>query len=165
VTTTQEVNAILATIDDPEMPLSIVDLGIVGDVEVEDDVVRVAILPTFVGCPALDMIRREIEAKVGGLEGVGSVEVRFLYDPPWTTQRISPRGREALRRHGVVTPEARPAAGSDTVPLNISALPCPFCGSSATTVDSPFGPTRCRLILYCRACGNPFEGMKRLSER
>jgi ring-1,2-phenylacetyl-CoA epoxidase subunit PaaD len=177
VVTELDVRAILATIDDPEMPISIVDLGIVEAVRVEPvpvepvpaeagpaATVQVVIVPTFVGCPALDMIRREIVLKVGRLAGVDRVEVQFVHDPPWTTDRISPGGRESLRRHGVDVPQhggpgqRRP----ESVTLQTSAVACPFCGSSATALESSFGPTRCRLIMYCRSCGNPFERMKKV---
>jgi ring-1,2-phenylacetyl-CoA epoxidase subunit PaaD len=157
-----QIQAVLGTIDDPEMPISIVDLGIVEDVAIEGQRVSVTIVPTFVGCPALDMIRREIVEKVGRLEGVHDVEVHFVHDPPWTVDRISPRGRESLRAHGVVVPPHGAAPPAATVTLQTSAIACPFCGSTQTSLESPFGPTRCRQILYCRSCGNPFEGLKRL---
>lgn len=149
---------VLRAIPDPEMPISIVDLGLINDVRVEaangSAKVAIEVLPTFVGCPALEMIAREITEKVGGLEGVDETDVRFVLDPPWTVDRISEEGRAALRTHGVTVPEAgsRPP----------SAIECPFCGSDRTTLESVFGPTRCRSIYYCNACRNSFERMKRV---
>jgi ring-1,2-phenylacetyl-CoA epoxidase subunit PaaD len=139
------------------MPISIVDLGIVEAVRVTPAEpaahVTVEILPTFVGCPALDLIREEIRHKVGRLDGVGQVEIRVRFAPPWTVDRISPAGREALRRIGVTVPSSTQEGGSPN---------CPFCGSSAVRQESAFGPTRCRMIYYCEACRNPFEHMKRI---
>jgi ring-1,2-phenylacetyl-CoA epoxidase subunit PaaD len=153
---------ILRTIDDPEMPLSIVDLGIVDDVRADDGRVHVVILPTFVGCPALAMIEELIRTKVGAMPGVRAVDVRFVHDPPWSVDRISEKGRALLKAHGVTVPACGPDHRPATIPLRTSAIPCPFCGSTSTRLDSPFGPTRCRMIYYCEACRNGFEHMKRI---
>lgn len=156
---------VLRGIDDPEMPISIVDLGIVEDVAMEDGGrVVVTILPTFVGCPALDMIRRDIVAQVGELEGVAEVSVRFVHDPPWSVDRISIAGRAQLAEHGVATPGTCGEAGAvvSIETLRTSAIACPFCGSRDTRLESAFGPTRCRMIHYCDGCGNTFERMKRV---
>lgn len=177
---------VLQTIPDPEMPISIVDLGLVHDVAIapqpktpgatfshsqeSESVVNIDLLPTFVGCPALEMIAGDVRAKVSALPGVAEVNVRWLFDPPWNIDRITPAGRESLREHGVTVPE--PGSGNrlqvaahqapQTVTLRTSAVPCPFCGSSSTYLDSPFGPTRCRTIYYCEACKNSFEHLKRV---
>ncbi len=84
---------VLLTIPDPEMPISIVDLGLIEDVQIQNGRVSIDVLPTFVGCPALPMIADDITRKVGQLENVENVEVRFIYDPPWTVDRISETGR------------------------------------------------------------------------
>lgn len=159
---------VLKTIPDPEMPISIVDLGLVEDVRIDSGRVSIDILPTFVGCPALEMIADDIQDKVGRLEGVGDIDVRFLYDPPWSVERISDEGRRALAAHGVTVPERGgtlpvPGHRGEAVELRTSAVACPFCGSDETKLDSAFGPTRCRMIYYCNACRNSFEHMKRLS--
>jgi ring-1,2-phenylacetyl-CoA epoxidase subunit PaaD len=164
---TASIREVLATIPDPEMPISITDLGLVEDVRVDGDRVSVDILPTFVGCPALDMIRGDIETKVGALPGVDTVEVSFLYDPAWSVDRITEAGRESLRAHGVTVPERGgrldvPGHGGPT-PLGTSAVRCPFCDSDRTRLESSFGPTRCRMIFYCDACRNTFERLKRLA--
>jgi ring-1,2-phenylacetyl-CoA epoxidase subunit PaaD len=166
------------------MPINIVDLGIVEAVRLENDEevqesetrirttadtavahaqderVRVAIdiLPTFVGCPALTVIEDEIRKRLSGLGGVGAVEVNFKFDPPWTVDRISSAGRESLRKFGVTVPH-RGAGGAPGDPAPI----CPFCGSREVTLESAFGPTRCRMIYHCEACRNPFEHLKRVS--
>lgn len=169
----EKIIAVLRTIPDPEMPISIVDLGIVEDVAVsscpdrEAATVSITILPTFVGCPALDMIRDEVIAKVSRVDGVADVAVEFIYDPPWTVDRISEVGRASLKEHGVTVPESgsRLAVHDQprvTTQIRTSAVPCPFCDSTATYLESPFGPTRCRMIYYCNACKNTFEHMKRV---
>ncbi len=160
----------LEEVPDPEMPISIVDLGLVEAIELHRQNgatdVSIELLPTFVGCPALDMIQGDVEAKVGALQGVGKVCVHFSYDPPWSVDRISEQGRQSLREHGVTVPERGtrlPVPGHEgTVELRTSAVPCPFCGSSSTYLDSAFGPTRCRMIYYCKACKNSFEHMKKV---
>lgn len=161
--TTDSVMEILRTIPDPEMPISIVDLGLVERVVVDagGETVSVDLLPTFVGCPALDMIRDSVQSGVGRLAGVSRVTVRFLYDPPWSVDRITTEGRASLREHGVTVPGPGDAAAA-TVELRTSAVRCPFCGADETRVDSAFGPTRCRMIMYCDACRNAFEHMKRV---
>ncbi len=163
---------VLLTIPDPEMPISIVDLGLIEDVQIENGLVSIDVLPTFVGCPALSMIADDITRKVGQLEDVENVEVRFIYDPPWTVDRITEEGRASLKTHGVTVPDAGSgatkldvpghAASGGMVELQTSALPCPFCDSQDTKLESQFGPTRCRMMYYCNACRNTFEHMKKL---
>src|SRR6266542_1604478 len=97
----------LSSVHDPEIPpLSITDLGIVERVDVRDDEVEVALLPTFSGCPALDVIREDAEGAVGPVAGGRNVRVRFVYSPPWTSDRITPEGREGLRSYGLTPPGA-----------------------------------------------------------
>ena len=138
----------LAAIPDPELPvLSIVDLGIVHAVDVRDDAIDVAILPTFVGCPALDMIRMTIEEQLTERFD-RPTHVRTTFEVPWTSDRISASGRDALQRVGIAPP-ADPAE-----------MRCPHCGSPEVVMDSAFGPTQCRSLFYCRGCRQPFEALK-----
>jgi ring-1,2-phenylacetyl-CoA epoxidase subunit PaaD len=155
--------AALAEIRDPEIPpVSITDLGIVERVVVTDDAVEIELLPTFAGCPALDVIRADAERAGVAVAEDREVEVRFVYSPPWTSDRITPAGREALRSHGL-TP---PGEGLVFLPLaslgtaTIDPAPCPFCGSTDTELESAFGPTLCRSTHFCRTCRNPFEAFK-----
>lgn len=178
----EDILTVLRSIDDPEMPISIVDLGLVEHVDVtkvfpdapdgaavrEAGVrVRIDLLPTFVGCHALPMMEREIRERIGGIRGVDAVEVRFLNDPPWSVDRITDAGRESLRRHGVTVPTAcHDAAAAGTPPTVALGTPrptaCPYCGSSQVRLESAFGPTRCRMIYYCISCRNSFEHLKRV---
>jgi ring-1,2-phenylacetyl-CoA epoxidase subunit PaaD len=155
---------VLKTIDDPEMPITIVDLGIVEDVRIDETstpaAVEIDILPTFVGCPALPVIEETIQKKVGALNGVGAIRVHFKFDPPWSVDRISAEGRASLKEYGLTVPHRMVAAEPEDEP---EVPACPFCGSAQVRLESPFGPTRCRMIYYCEACRNPFEHLKRVS--
>jgi ring-1,2-phenylacetyl-CoA epoxidase subunit PaaD len=149
---------VLKTIDDPEMPISIVDLGMVDAVRMDpcssgSDAARVSVrlLPTFVGCTALPVIEAAIRTKLADLPGTTSVDVQIVYDPPWSVDRISEAGRNSLAQHGIAVPTQ-----------NDDADGCPFCGSHRIREESKFGPTRCRMIYYCDACQHPFEQLKRL---
>ncbi len=121
--------------------------------------VCIDILPTFVGCPALPMIEREIREKVGAMPGVAAVEVRFRFDPPWSVERISEAGRAALNLHGVTVPRFVQVF---TARMPTATVRCPFCHSDSTRMESAYGPTRCRMIYYCESCRNSFEHLKRV---
>lgn len=157
----ERVRGALEVVPDPEIPAcSIVDLGMVERVDAADDVVDVGLLPTFLGCPAKEMIGERAEAAVRAVAGGRDVRVRFLADPPWTTDRITPQGRERLRSTGIA-PHWERRGGPVSVPLLAAVgVPCPYCGSAETLMESAWGPTPCRTIHYCRSCRNPFEGFK-----
>jgi ring-1,2-phenylacetyl-CoA epoxidase subunit PaaD len=152
----------LGSVPDPEIPTcSIVDLGMVKRIEVNEDAVEVDLLPTFVGCPAKDVIGEDVAAAIRRVAGRRAVRIRFVYDPPWTTDRITERGREGLRDLGISPHWEERAAGPLTVTLMREAgTICPFCGSTNTVMEAAFGPTPCRATHFCRACRNPFEGFK-----
>jgi ring-1,2-phenylacetyl-CoA epoxidase subunit PaaD len=144
----------LAQVKDPEIPVCTIEqLGLIENVEVTAETVEVSLLPTFVGCPALDEIRADAERAAREAAPGHEVRVRFVFDPPWTTDRITEAGREALKTFAIAPP------ASAGVLLQI-AVRCPICGSVDTTLESAFGPTLCRSIRYCNACRNPFEGFK-----
>ena len=152
------IRSALAEVPDPEIPVvSVVDLGMVERVEVSADLIQVELLPTFVGCPALDVIRSCVE---DGLAGFGRrVDVRFTYRVPWTSDRITPRGRRKLRSSGFAPPRAGESGGPVLVSL-ARPVPCPHCGSRRTVLENAFGPTQCRAIHHCTACRQPFESFK-----
>jgi ring-1,2-phenylacetyl-CoA epoxidase subunit PaaD len=151
----------LAEVKDPEIPeVSVVDLGMIHRVEVGENHVRVALLPTFVGCPAIDLIRRAAAERLASLAPV--VEVEATFAEPWTSDRITPEGRRKLRESGFAPPAAA-TAGDRPLLLSIGMRPsasCPYCGSAHTSMENPFGPTLCRAIFYCHACRQPFEQFK-----
>jgi len=151
----------LEGVADPEIPAcSVADLGMVERVAVTHDAVEVDLLPTFVGCPAKDLIGDDVRRAVERAAEGRAVQVRFVYDPAWTTERITARGRERLRGVGIAPHWDRPS-GPVAVPLMAtSRVPCPFCGSADTVMESSWGPTPCRAQHWCRSCRNPFEGFK-----
>ena len=143
--TEREVWASLAEIADPEIPvISLVELGVVRDVEVYDGRVRVAFTPTFLGCPALERMRDEIAAKIEQLGAEPEVDV--VLDDSWSTDRITPEGREKLRHAGFAPPAPRAAGVPTLFQLTSTAFRCPYCGSRDTRLDNIFGPTPCRSI-------------------
>ena len=156
--------AALAEVADPEIPaISVVDLGVIGNVAVDDRRIRVELLPTFVGCPAIEVMRERIGMRLADLGIADRVEVEVSFATPWTSERISPAGRERLRRSGFAPPVID-ADGMDGLD-ELAVLPiaeCPYCGSHNTTLDNPFGPTLCRAIYHCADCRQPFEQFKRV---
>jgi ring-1,2-phenylacetyl-CoA epoxidase subunit PaaD len=141
------VRAALARVHDPEIPtVSIVDLGLVHEIRVADGCIDVELLPTFVACPALEVIR---DTAADALAPLGRpVVVTFTFAVPWTTDRLTPQGRAGLRAAGIAPP-------SDPADVR-----CPYCASARVAMDSLFGPTLCRSLFFCRDCRNPFEAFK-----
>jgi ring-1,2-phenylacetyl-CoA epoxidase subunit PaaD len=149
----------LGEVEDPEIPLiSVVDLGVVRDVQVEDGRVHVEFTPTFLGCPALEVMRSQMAEKIAELGAEADVEV--IQDDSWSTDRITPAGREKLREAGFAPPAPREAGTPTLVQLESNAFRCPYCGSSDTALENIFGPTPCRSLRYCRSCKQPFEQFK-----
>jgi ring-1,2-phenylacetyl-CoA epoxidase subunit PaaD len=149
----------LAEIPDPEIPvISIVDLGVVADVRVEGDRVEVDFTPTFMGCPALDTMRAQIENAIRALGA--EPDLRVVLDDSCSTDRISAEGREKLRAAGFAPPAPRQAGAPTLVQLERGPFRCPWCGSTDTRLDNLFGPTPCRSLRYCNACRQPFEQFK-----
>lgn len=149
----------LRSVTDPEIPvLSVVDLGIIARIEVTESRVVVDMTPTFVGCPALEVIRRDITRTITAL-GVADVAVNVVYEPPWTSARITPEGRRRLMEFGIAPPTSGCMAGA--LP-DLAVIPCPHCRSQETDLESIFGPTLCRSIHYCRSCRQSFEHFKSL---
>jgi len=153
--TLADIEAALDKVPDPELPVSIVELGMVRSAALDGSTATIHLLPTYTGCPALPMIESDVVTKVSSIEGVDHCEVVWTYEPAWTPERISEAGLGKLKEHGDTA-----CCGRGTVTLTTSAIPCPYCGSDQTRLDSPFGPTRCRAIHFCDACRNSFEHMK-----
>jgi ring-1,2-phenylacetyl-CoA epoxidase subunit PaaD len=159
VVTEERVRAALAEIPDPEIPvISLVDLGVVRHVEVAGGRVRVEFTPTFLGCPALEAMRSAMEEKIRELGAEPDIEV--VLDDSWSTDRITPEGREKLRASGFAPPAPREAGPPTLVQLRAQVFRCPYCGSTETRLDNIFGPTPCRSIRYCESCRQPFEQFK-----
>jgi ring-1,2-phenylacetyl-CoA epoxidase subunit PaaD len=158
--TREQVLDLLNEVPDPEVPvISVVELGIVRDVEVSGSAVTVVITPTYSGCPAMRTIEEDIIAALAA-HGMPNATVRTVFQPAWTTDWIPPAAREKLRAYGIAPPGAAPADGPVQIMRRSAAVPCPFCGSSSTSRRSDFGSTACKALHFCNACTQPFEEFK-----
>lgn len=159
--------AIAESVVDPELPmLTLADLGVLRCVAVEDGVVVATVTPTFSGCPAMEAIRSDL-AHALRCAGFAPVRVETVLDPPWSTDRITARGRQKLAEFGISPPGPAPSSHrGEPVPLVLRRTPatvtCPQCGSASTTRTSAFGPTACRELWVCADCREPFEHVKEL---
>jgi ring-1,2-phenylacetyl-CoA epoxidase subunit PaaD len=161
VVTEAQVWDALREVEDPEIPvISVVDLGVVRDVRVDNGTVHVSFTPTFLGCPALEVMRAQMAERIRALGAEPDVEV--VLDDSWSTDRITPEGREKLRRAGFAPPAPREVFAPKLEQLRSDAFRCPYCGSTKTRLDNIFGPTPCRSIRYCETCRQPFEQFKTL---
>jgi ring-1,2-phenylacetyl-CoA epoxidase subunit PaaD len=156
---------VLEDVMDPEVPvLSVVELGIVRDVEVDEaGHVTVSVTPTYSGCPAMRVIERDIVEALS-TAGWADATVRTVYSPAWTTDWMSSAAREKLRGYGIAPPPPRSSASEELVPLRRRepTVPCPYCGSHATVMRSEFGSTACKAVMFCDHCRQPFELFKAL---
>lgn len=166
---TAKARAGVEAVPDPELPpVTLGMLGMVKSVEVVDAAAAVVLLPTWSGCPAQEMMGRDVVAALLAIDGIDDVRVEWSFDPVWSPGRINAEGRERLRSFGIAPPTgvvagATPTAGQRVLPLAatvVDARPCPWCGSDDTVLDSAFGPTPCRDLRLCRACRQPFEAFK-----
>jgi ring-1,2-phenylacetyl-CoA epoxidase subunit PaaD len=159
VVTAEQVWRAFEEIPDPEIPvISLVDLGVIRSVDVQDGRVRVEFTPTFLGCPALEAMKRALEETVAGLGAAADVQV--ISDDSWSTDKITPAGREKLRAAGFAPPAPREAAAPKLVQLQSKVFRCPYCNSTQTSLENIFGPTPCRSLRYCESCRQPFEQFK-----
>lgn len=167
----QQAWAVLQGVPDPEVPaISLCELGIVRDVReaaaeahTEAGLLEVVLTPTYSGCPATEVIEADVRAALDGA-GLGPVQVRLQRAPAWTTDWISPEGREKLRAYGIAPPG--PVAAGAAQPLRFMPrrpappVPCPHCASAHTERLSAFGSTACKALYRCLDCREPFEHFK-----
>jgi len=153
VSSVDEIRRLAGAIPDPEMPaLTIEDLGILRDVRVDGSGrVVVDITPTYSGCPALDVIREDVERSIRA-KGFPDVTVRVVLAPAWTTDWMTDEGRRKLHEYGIAPPRARG--------LLQLAVTCPVCHSPHTGEVSHFGSTRCQAVRRCAGCGETFPHFK-----
>lgn len=155
----ENIREALYDVKDPEIPtISLVDLGIVTGIFVSDtNDVNVQLTPTFAGCPALRIMEDLVADRIKIIDGVKNVTVSTNFDVQWNTNMISEAGLKALKKHGL----APPPRHDGYIELDVlSDTACPYCGSRNTTLETPFGPTLCRSMHYCKNCKQAFEGFK-----
>ena len=160
----EEILGILSQVKDPEIPIiDIVELGIVRDVAFDGDGIRVDITPTYSGCPAMQVIEREIVSTLDA-HGYSNARVHTVYSPAWTTDWITDEAKSKLREYGIAPPRGGSAGGGIEELVSLRrprpAIECPFCGSSNTTEKSEFGSTACKSIHFCNSCHQPFDYFK-----
>jgi ring-1,2-phenylacetyl-CoA epoxidase subunit PaaD len=147
----------LEEVKDPEIPvLSLVDLGVITHVVVEAEKITVEMTPTFVGCPAMDYMKTEVENVLKN-RGIKNVEVIISFRKPWSSDLISDKGKASLKKFGL----APPSSSKIFTDLEIlGTAVCPRCDGQNTELKNPFGPTLCRAIFYCHDCREAFEQFK-----
>ena len=156
----EQIDEALAGVADPEIPaVSVLDMGMIKETRIDRRAVTVVVLPTFTGCPAIDVIKEDVRRAVAAVPGVESVEVEASFDPPWTSDRITPQGRARLKEFGISPPTGEGPVLIASIGLPVFAV-CPFCGSKNTHNENAFGPTPCRALYHCSDCKNPFEQFK-----
>jgi ring-1,2-phenylacetyl-CoA epoxidase subunit PaaD len=159
----ERARAIAGSVPDPELPMvTIADLGILRDVTVTDGGVEVALTPTYLGCPALAEMCRQVSARLTAA-GFAEVRVRTVLAPPWSSDDITPDGRQKLAAAGIAPPQPAPKG---PVPLTLGAphrrVACPRCGADDTAQTSAFGATACTALYRCAVCREPFEYVKEI---
>lgn len=163
--TRDDIFEILDDVKDPEVPvLSVVELGIIRDVQVDGPGVTITITPTYSGCPAMRVIEEDIIAALAA-RGVDSVQLRTVYAPAWTTDWLSANAKAKLEEYGIAPPG--PAAQESLITLTRATSAadrprCPYCRSRDTRLESEFGSTACKAIGFCNSCQQPFELFKAL---
>lgn len=158
--TVSQVTTWLEAVKDPEIPvLSLVDLGVISSVEVNSNSVHVVMTPTFVGCPAIDYMKQEVLDTLKN-KGIENPVVTLSFKEPWTSDKISEKGRMALKDFGLAPPPQGKNLFTDIDILEHAT--CPRCNSKNTELRNPFGSTLCRSIHYCLECREAFEQFKPL---
>jgi ring-1,2-phenylacetyl-CoA epoxidase subunit PaaD len=155
-----EIWALLDEVNDPEVPvLSVVDLGIIREVRVEGEQVEIVVTPTYSGCPAMDVIRMNIRMKLLSA-GYSGVKVSTVLSPAWTTEWMTEKGKEQLRRYGIAPPLPLQQVCQPAFFHREEAIACPQCHSYHTTLISEFGSTACKSHYRCEDCKEPFDYFK-----
>jgi len=156
----QAIYSYLEEINDPEVPvLSIIDLGIVRDVKMNDEELEVIITPTYTGCPAMDMIAATIKIQLATL-GFKKIKITQVLSPAWTTEWMSEEGKRKLREYGIAPPNPKQQVCDQKLFAVAEAVQCPHCNSYHTHRISEFGSTACKALYQCDDCKEPFDYFK-----
>lgn len=159
VVSVEHINEILYQVSDPEIPvLSIMDMGVVRDVQILDNNrIHIKLTPTYSGCPAMDVMGDDIKAALSA-EGFEAT-VELVLSPAWTTDWITPRGRKNLEEYGIAAPLSESADKLALMGQN-KLVKCTNCGSDNTEMVSQFGSTACKALFRCKDCLEPFDYFK-----
>ncbi len=158
----QHIWSLLEQVNDPEVPvLTVLDLGIVRDVRINDDTqeMEIVITPTYTGCPAMDLIRMNIRM-VLLREGFSNVKISQVLSPAWTTDWMSEHGKEKLKVYGIAPPNHKQLVCTPDAFQEEEAVQCPLCHSYHTRLVSRFGSTACKALYQCNDCKEPFDYFK-----
>ncbi len=156
-TTLDRVWEALEDVKDPEIPtVSVIELGLIRQVGFERSKLLVTMAPTFVGCPALDVMKTAIQDRLFAI-GFHQVEVKIVLQPPWTSDWITSEGRKKLKLVGLAPPLKH---GGDLEHVIDVSASCPYCESANTELKNSFGSSLCRAIYFCNNCTQPFEQFK-----
>lgn len=156
--TENEIWSYLEDVSDPEIPvLTIIDLGVVRDVSIDEEGCNVTITPTYSGCPAMKMIEEQIIEKLNE-KGIENVSVSLVLSPAWTTDWLTESGKNKLREYGIAPPEHE--VDKSVLFSEPTVVPCPQCGSRNTKMISQFGSTACKAHYQCNECLEPFDYFK-----
>ena len=158
IPTITDIYSWLEEVKDPEIPvLSLVDLGVITQIVIENNHVKVEMTPTFVGCPAMDFMKGEV-TEVLKKHGIENPEVEINFKQAWSSDKISEKGKQALKKYGFAPPPSTKEILTDLDILDHAI--CPRCNGTHTEMKSPFGPTLCRSLHYCFDCREAFEQFK-----
>ena len=156
----QTIYSYLEEINDPEVPvLSIIDLGIVRDVRMNDEELEVIITPTYTGCPAMDMITTTIKIQLATL-GFKKIKITQVLSPAWTTEWMSEEGKRKLKEYGIAPPNPKQQVCDQKLFAEADGVQCPHCNSYHTHRISEFGSTACKALYRCDDCKEPFDYFK-----
>lgn len=152
--------SVLENVPDPEIPvISVVELGVVRDVTLEDGSVQVTITPTYTGCPAMNVFEEDIVSTLKN-EGYPNVSIKTTYSPAWTTDWLSAEARQKLKDYGIAPPMEGTVDKNALFQEGEKKVPCPYCDSEDTKLTSQFGSTACKALHFCNGCQQPFEYFK-----
>ena len=161
--TEEEIWSWLKEVTDPEIPvLNIVEMGIARKVEIQGDKVLVKITPTYSGCPAMSVIEKEVKLKLAE-KGLENFEVKKDFSETWTTDWMTEEAKAKLKDYGIAPPDRTSADDEDDFLKSLKStkiVPCPYCDSLNTELQSEFGSTACKAQYYCNDCDEPFEHFK-----
>jgi ring-1,2-phenylacetyl-CoA epoxidase subunit PaaD len=156
----KEIWSILEEVKDPEVPvLTVIDLGIVREIKINEENVEIVITPTYSGCPAMDVIKMNIQMTLLS-HGLKNVKVIQVLSPAWTTDWMSEEGKQKLKEYGIAPPNPKQQVCDEKLFAPNEAVQCPHCDSYHTHRVSEFGSTACKALYVCDDCKEPFDYFK-----